>query len=97
MIHSGGVLLSQIFFLCRLNFRRFNTLFMMLTDETDQPNEGEKNQSRRHEQIPREARPRVFLLRGIGFDLLQRQRRVRAAAMERVATSSYSAVPSFSE
>ena len=50
----------------------------MLTDETDQPDEGEKNQSRRHEQIPREARPRVFLLRGIGFDLLQRQRRVGA-------------------
>lgn len=70
---------------------------MMLADETDQPDEGEKNQSRRHEQIPREARPRVFLLRGIGFDLLQRQRRVRAAAMERVATSSYSAVPLFSE
>ena len=40
----------------------------------------------------------LFVLGSIGvLNLLQRQRRVSRAAMERVATNPYSAVPLFSE
>ena len=75
---AGSARLSQISLLGRRDIRRLDALSAMTVNETNQPDEDEQKDARRNQQIPREAGEWVFVLGGIGFNLLQRQRRVRA-------------------
>ena len=75
-VKAGSARLSQISLLGRRDIRRLDALSAMTVNETNQPDEDEQKDARRNQQIPREAGEGVLVLNRIGFNLLQRQRRV---------------------
>ena len=75
LLYAGS---AQIAFSVRGHVRCFRALFAVLEQEADDQHEQEQRAPRRHQIVPREAGPGVFILQRVLLDLRQRWRRVLA-------------------